>query len=143
MLYAARIFILLCTSLIFASAHAVDSATLTVIGDMDSFVIGQDGFCGDRTQVDEAGLQKIILRGDEQVWLMAKSRFYLGNLKRGPRTSVCQRERAFIPKAGTAYILRLTHMPGDCQIELFRAVRDADPVREKMIIPTSQSCLLK
>jgi hypothetical protein len=122
-----------------STVYAVSDATLTVIGDVDTFVAGQDGFCGQRLHASAESRAKIILRGDEQVWFEAKSTFRLAN----NRAIVCHRERTFIPKAGTAYILRMNHITNQCGVELFRVVTDADPVKEKMIQPASQSCMLK
>ena len=50
--------------------------------------------------------------------------------------------RTFVPVSGRAYILRMSHKPGDCQVGLFRIVPGADPVREKMQRPEPESCLI-
>ena len=78
------------------------------------------------------------MTGDQPVWLTAKSRFHLPQR----RTRECNIERTFVPVSGRAYILRISHKPGDCQVELFRIVPGADPVREKMQRPEPESCLI-
>jgi hypothetical protein len=135
---ATRAVLIACASLSCMSVMAVEDATLTLTGDLDSFLVGQAGYCGERAYVPQEQWSKIVLKGDEQVWFHTQSIFHTGAGKR-----TCKRERTFIPKAGTAYILRLAHLPGDCRVELFRVVPNADPVREKMIQPASQSCLAK
>ena len=125
----------LVTTLTSTSAQAAD-ATFTAVGDLDRLAIGQAGYCGDRSEVGSGDWEKVVLRGDEQVWFFAKTTYRLPT-----RTVRCNIERTFIPASGKSYILRVTHDPTSCRVELFRVVRGEDPVREKLLHPEGKSCL--
>jgi len=127
--------VLLALIVLIPSALAAD-ATLTAIGDMDRLNVGQSGFCGQRKELEADSWQVIQLKGGEPVWLFASSRYRMR-----PRERICRIERSFTPASGQAYVLRISHVPGDCRAELFRAVPGADPVRVKMVMPEGQSCL--
>lgn len=127
-----------CLALASPSAFALPDATLTVIGDADAVVLGQDGYCGARSDLPRESWRRIVLKGDEQVWFLAKS-----TARTADRRHICNAEYTFIAAAGTAYILRMTHRPRDCLSELFRVVPGGDPKRVAMVAPASQSCLFK
>jgi hypothetical protein len=121
----------------FASTRAdAAGATLTAVGDLDRLAIGQAGFCGDRNEVGPGDWGKVALRGDEQAWFFANSTY------RTPSgTYKCSIERTFIPASGKSYILRVTHEPKNCRVELFRVVPGENPAREKLMQPEGKSCL--
>jgi hypothetical protein len=127
--------------LVFAFAPAgsnASEATITAVGDLDRLSIGQSGFCGDRTEVGSSEWQRVVLKGDEQVWFFAKSTY------RTPKVIYnCNIERTFIPASGKAYVLRVSHEPKNCKVELYRVVPGGDPVREKLLQPDSRMCALQ
>jgi hypothetical protein len=124
-------------TLVPATAKASE-ATLTAIGDLDRLSLGQAGFCGARVEVGQSEWQKVSLKGDEQLWFFAKSRY------RTPKATYnCDIERTFLPVSGKAYLLRISHEPNNCKVELFRVVPGADPVREPLLKPEPKSCALQ
>ena len=127
----------LCTTISLIHAEAAE-ATLTAVGDLDRLAIGQAGYCGDRSEIGSGEWEKVVLRGDEQVWFFAKSAY-----RTPTRTIRCSIERTFIPASGKSYILRVTHDPTSCRVELFRVVSGDDPVRERLLHPEGKSCLAK
>ncbi len=127
-----------CLLLIAQTSAIASDAVLTVIGDLDRLSIGQTGFCGARNEVSSEGWPRIVLRGDEQVWLFASSTY------RGARgRHICRAERTFIPASGKAYVFRFTQTTERCVVELFRAEKGADPVRERLIAPEGKSCVMQ
>ena len=123
---------------IVSKSVSAGEATLTAVGDLDRLSIGQLGYCGERVEADSQSWRRIVLKGEGQVWIFASSRYRLPG-----RDRICRIERTFIPASGAAYILRVTHSPGDCNVELFRAASGADPVRERLMKPEAQVCALQ
>ena len=117
---------------------ATDKARIAVIGDLDSLTIGQDGYCGQRTSVDPRAWKGIFVGGDERTWFGMKATV------RTPMARVdCSGEFSFVPKAGTAYIVRYSLVSEGCLFELFRVVPGSDPVKEGLTREEPQVCLAK
>jgi hypothetical protein len=119
-------------------AHSTDKARIAVVGDADTFNIGQDGFCGARQFVDRTSWQSIFVDGGTPVFFHVKSKAY-GAIVR----SECEGDNTFVPAAGSAYIVRFSHEANRCVTELFRVVSGADPVREKLTMSPAQPCIAK
>lgn len=129
------IFVILAMASALHSANATES-TLMALGDLDRLTIGQAGYCGDRKELGASEWQRVSLSGDQQVWFYALSTY-----RTPARRFRCNIEKTFTPVSGKAYILRVTHTPDTCRVELFRVVPGADPVRERLLNPESRSCL--
>ncbi len=120
------------------ASHAVEQSRLIVVGDLDAFIVGQDGYCGARTNVPSSDWKKILVRSDERVWFEAKSL-----VRSTSFNTSCSGDYSFVPEAGQAYIIRYWLDAKQCHFELFRVVPRADPVPQALTISESQSCLFK
>lgn len=120
------------------AANAQGKSRLVVVGDLDAFIVGQDGYCGARTDVPSSEWKNIIVRGDERVWFEAKSVDHSLSF-----TMRCSGDYSFVPQSGKAYIIRYWLDERQCHFELFRVVPQADPVREPLTRSEPQVCLFK
>ena len=118
------------------ATHAEQKSRIVAVGDFDSVNVGQNGYCGERTEVPSNAWKNILVRGDERVWFQMKSVIHSTSF-----TTTCEGDYTFVPAAGKAYIIRFSLDVGVCRYELFRAVPNADPVREPLTHPEPQSCL--
>lgn len=120
---------------------AAERARIGVVGDLDSLTVGQDGYCGERTQVDKKAWRGIFVDGDERTWFGIKATVQLGTGKVD-----CSGEFSFVPAAAQTYIIRYTwaaYQSDQCLFELFRVVPGGDPVRENLTREQPQVCLIK
>jgi len=103
------------------TAYAAD-ALLAFAGDVDQAEVSQAGYCGERKRVNPDDLARVQVEGDKQVWVFVKAVHRMGKQR-----SVCTVEREFTPKAGDAYIVRVSYVPKQCNAEVLQAVPSGDP----------------
>ncbi len=113
-------------------------ARIAVVGDADAVSVGQRGYCGAMTNVEEKAWRGIFVDGGERTWMRLKA-----SVRAPVATVTCEAEFSFVPLAGNAYIIRYTVLQNTCKSELFRVVPGADPVREDLTQEDRKSCLAK
>ena len=131
--YSAAVVLLICLAA--ASAQDVPRSQLVVVGDVDSLLVGQVGYCGNMERVDKADLKKIAVPSTKKTWV----RFAKG----GTVTGTCSLDFSFNPMAEQHYIARYTLLPGMCQVELFRIRPGLDPAPAGLTPEATRSCLFK
>ncbi len=133
-----RLLVLMSCAFVCAALQAAPMARIVAVGDFDSVNVGQDGYCGRRTDVPSSDWKNILVRGNEQVWFQLKAVVHSTSFK-----TTCEGDYSFFPGAGKAYIIRFSMDAMACRFELFRVIPNADPVREPLVRSESQSCLFK
>lgn len=120
------------------TAHAQPSgeARLAVVGDMDRVSVGQDGYCGAMTFIEEKVRRGILVAGNARTWINMK-----GALHAPVATVSCTSEISFVPRSGTSYIIRYSLLQNQCLTELFRLVPGGKPEREDLTQEKPRSCL--
>ena len=94
--------------------------------------VSQAGYCAGATSQPKESWTRIALVGDQKTWL------HLIGLP--TPSGQCAGVFSFVPEGGKEYILRQTAQQNRCTIELFRVVRDADPVRHALTAEPRQPC---
>ena len=133
-----RLLVLSVGLIIALASFAAEKSRLVVVGDLDAFIVGQDGYCGARIDVPSSEWKNILVRGDERVWFEAKS-----VVRSISFTTRCSGDYSFVPAPGKAYIMRYWLDARQCHFELFRVVPNADPAPEPLTRSEPQLCILK
>ena len=119
-------------------AHATDKSRLAFVGDIDTLYVGQDGYCGSRTFIEQDARMAVFVTGNQKTWLRIGAKL-VSEIGRAS----CTGEYSFIPKSANAYVIRYTWAGTQCLFELLRVVPGADPVREAVEAEEPQVCLGK
>jgi hypothetical protein len=118
------------------AADEAPQAQVVVLGEVDFFNIGQDGFCGPRTSIAGSTQRTLRVKAGKRAWFRIESRF------RAPvGWYECAGEYSFDAEAGQLHILRHSFDRDACRIEFFRGLPGAAPVRAALIVEKTQSCL--
>ena len=118
--------------------HAAQKSRIVAVGDFDYLNVGQNGYCGERSDVPSTEQKNILVRGDERVWFRMKSVIHSTSFK-----TTCAGDYSFVPDAGKTDIIRFSLDDRACHFELFRVIPNADPVREPLTPAEPQSCLFR
>jgi hypothetical protein len=118
-----------------AGAQEAPHARLVVVGEVDTLLVGQEGYCGSMRRVSTDDLQKIIVDASKTTWV----RYDRG----GSATRSCKLDFSFQPEPGQAYIARYSGDLGRCRVELFRVRPGQDPAREHLTPEGNRSCLFE
>jgi hypothetical protein len=118
------------------SAAQPSKARIALVGDAERFTIGQDGYCGQRTEIENPSSVSFEVPGGKETW------FYIHTKFRSPiGTYTCEGDFAFKPDSGLLHIIRYT-MEGDrCNLELFKSLPGKDPQRASFVQGPRRSCL--
>ena len=107
-----------------ANIDPPDKARIAIVGDADRLNIGQAGYCGKRTEIDQPSDMSFLVPGDRKTWFYIRSKF---------RTPIaihtCEGDFSFTPVAGKLNIIRFTFPGETCVLELFQANPGGEPVR--------------
>jgi hypothetical protein len=124
-------------------ATATNKARLAFVGEHDELQVGQDGYCGARTNVARENWQSVFAQGGERVWfrLSAKLRGQVSRFRGENLDFSCEGEYSFVPTAGKLYIVRYAWLDNSCQFELFRSNPGGTPEAEPLTVETRRSCL--
>ncbi len=116
-----------------ATAQGTPRSRLVVVGEVDTLLVGQDGYCGSMERVSSEDLQRIIVDASKATFV----RYVRG----GSATRRCTLDFSFTPQPGQAYIARYSADLGHCQVELFHVRPGQDPARERLNPENVRSCL--
>lgn len=135
--------ILLLTVLLSGSGQALPQnqptkATIVIVGDADRLNVGQDGFCGDRTEINSPSKAQFRIPAGVRTHFFIKSSFQ-GTVS----TSYCQGDFSFIPESGKLHIIRHSMINNMCKLELYKSDPGGTPVPMEVRSEESVSCLLK
>jgi hypothetical protein len=120
-----------------AAQEPVAKSIIALVGDTDKFNIGQEGFCGERTNIDSPGGKKFRIPSNKKSFFYIRSKFYAAAV-----TYTCDGDFSFIPSPGQLYIMRYT-MAEHCVLEVFESEPGGPPRPVAVEREQSQSCLFK
>lgn len=117
------------------AAQEVARSQLVIVGDVESVLIGQEGYCGKVERVNDGDLKKIAVPSGKQTWVR--------HISGGSISGTCSLDFSFTPKVAQAYIVRYTALVDACQAELFRIRPGMAPIPEGLTPETSRSCIFQ
>ncbi len=102
------------------SAQAQDStppkAIVVLVGDTDQFNIGQNGFCGKRTDITPAAGARFKIPANQKTYFSVRSTF-----RTAQSESYCGGEYSFLPLPDLLYMIRYTGLGERCLLEVFQS----------------------
>jgi hypothetical protein len=112
-------------------------STVVIVGDADRLNIGQQGYCGQRTEIDTGARQSFSIPAGK------RTHFFVRSYIKTPTASyVCEGDYAFIPEAGLLHIIRFAMVEGDkCRLEIFRSLPGGVPMRMPVFVEPGQLCV--
>ena len=122
------------------SSGALDTpqkATIAVVGDADHLNVGQDGFCGKRTIIDDPSNVSFEVPAGKRTWIYLRSKFRTTDV-----TSTCEADFSFTPQSGLLHIVRFTFPNDKCYLEVFRNSPGQKPERMAVEPSPAKACIL-
>ena len=83
------------------------------MGDLQYLRVGQQGFCGARDFIPPDQYMKLLVRGNQRVWLDVGHR--AGFLE-------CKGDYSFVPDSAAIYVIKFTAAGTSCLTQLFQVV---------------------
>ncbi len=113
-------------------------AIVAVVGDADRFNVGQDGFCGNRTEISSPSNARFRVPAGVRTYFFVKSSFRVAH-----GTYYCQGDYSFLPEPGRLHIIRYSMIDNQCRLELFKSDPGGTPAPMEVVAEEAKSCLVK
>lgn len=112
-------------------------ATVALVGDTDRFNIGQDGYCGKRTEIESPAGKHFRVPAGQRTYFYLRSRLRGANV-----TLTCEGDFSFTPQAGLLHIIRYTMVnEQQCLLEMFRGAPGETPTPMPVTPEGTRTCL--
>jgi hypothetical protein len=122
-----------------ASAQTNDlRATVTIVGDADRFNIGQDGYCGKRTEIESPAGITFEIPANKSTVFYIRSKFRVQG-----RVRVCEGDFSFLPEPGILHIVRYSIENDGCRLEMFHGEASSTPSPLSFSKEARRSCLVR
>lgn len=113
-------------------------ALVALVGDAIRFNIGQDGFCGKRTEIEHPGNAQFRIPSQTKTYFFVRSTF------RVPiGMYYCEGDYSFTPEPGKLHIIRYVFHDSLCRLEVFNSVPGGTPQPMSFEQEARRSCLLQ
>ena len=116
----------------------IPKSIIAIVGDTDRFNIGQDGFCGERTEITSPSGKKFRIPSNKQSFFYVQSR-----IRTQMATYVCEGDYSFVPLPGMLHVIRYTMSDDHCLLQLYQSEPGATPKLMKLTREEPRSCLFK
>ena len=113
-------------------------ATIEVLGTADRLNVGQNGYCGARTEIDSPRNMSFDVPAGRRTWLYIMSK--APGVFEGAR---CAADYSFVPDAGRTYTIRFTRGSRKCLTEFYRAEPGESPRPSPLHVEEPRSCLFQ
>lgn len=113
-------------------------AIVAVVGDVDRFLIGQDGYCGNRNDVDSPSGKQFRIPADKPTFFNIQSKVHAGSF-----SARCEGEYSFTPIPAMLHIVRYTMAGNQCKLEMFISNPGGSPVPAEFQREERRSCLFE
>lgn len=132
-------FLLVGNSATISSARAQDDAQraiVVIVGDADRFNIGQNGYCGKRSEIPNPSNAQFRVHPDKRTYFYIKA-----SIETAFGITYCEGDYSFIPEATKVHIIRYSMAGDNCLLELFQSVAGEAPTPANLIQEEHHSCL--
>lgn len=120
------------------SQGAPERSTVAIVGDADRFNIGQDGFCGKRTEIENASSVSFQIPSDKKTWFYIRTKVWTPV---GAYT--CEADFSFTPAPRLMHIIRYSFGGKECLLEMFKTVPGGTPEPAAFEREQTQLCFAK
>ncbi len=114
----------------------VERAHIAIVGDADRFNIGQEGYCGKRTEIENPSSVSFQVPAGKETWFYIRTRLHLPSV-----TTTCEGDFSFVPEPGHLHIVRFTFAADACLLEMFRTKPGGTPRPAPVKREAPRSCL--
>jgi hypothetical protein len=125
-----------CSSLPIAAQHPAAKAIIVVVGDPERMNIGQDGYCGRRTEINQPKDKQFRIPAGVETFLFTRTTFRLSY-----GTYVCEGDFSFVPEGGQLHIIRYIMEDRQCKLEMYRGLPGETPLPMPFQDEQRRSCL--
>jgi len=128
-------------SLIFStafSAEEIPKSIVAVVGDADTFNIGQEDYCGTRTEIASPSGKQVKVQSGKTTFFHIQAKF-----RTPSATYTCEGEFSFMPAPALLHVVRYTLNGSQCKLEMFQSEPGGTPTRMEFNQEQSRSCLFK
>nr|WP_315489305.1 hypothetical protein [uncultured Rhodoferax sp.] len=115
-----------------------DRAMVAIVSDAELFNVGQDGYCGERTTVNNPSKTKFLIPAGQRTWFFLSSKLHVPSA-----TLTCSGDYSFVPVAGKLHIFRYTFAGDQCLLEHFSAEPGKTPEPTELQPENRRSCLVR
>lgn len=139
-LTASLVFVLLQTPVGAEDAPGLtpQKAVVAVVGEVNAFNIGQEGYCGARTAVDTTTVSKFRIPANQRTFFFIRSKFHTTSVN-----YTCEGDFSFVPEPGLLHMIRYSFDGKQCILEVFRSAPGATPEPMAFVREELRSCLGK
>jgi hypothetical protein len=116
----------------------IPKAVVALVGDVDRFTIGQEGFCGQRNEITSPSGKQFRIPSNKKTNFYIQARIH-GNMV----TYTCEGDFSFTPEPGMLHIIRYSMAADRCKLEMFESTPGSEPVPAGVQREESQNCLFK
>jgi hypothetical protein len=113
-------------------------AVVALVGDVDRFAIGQEGFCGQRNEITSPSGKQFRIPSNKKTNFYIQARIH-GNMV----TYTCEGDFSFTPESGMLHIIRYSMEADRCKLEMFESAPGSEPVPAGVQREEPQNCLFK
>ena len=123
----------------FAMAQAdLPKAIVAVVGNADRFNIGQDGYCGKRTEIDRPNNASFKIPAEVKTYFFVRA-----SIRDQMGLHFCEADFSFTPQPSRLHIIRYSIEQGRCNVQVFNSLAGTQPEPFAFEFEAKRSCLLK
>ena len=112
-------------------------AIVALTGDPDRFNIGQDGYCGKRTEIETPANARFRIPSNAKTFFFVRTTF-----KAPTGTYYCEGDFSFVPDPGKLHVIRYTLEGSQCKLEVLSTLPGSTPQPYAFEREPRQSCLV-
>lgn len=99
------------------SQETAPKSIVAIVGDADKFNIGQEGFCGDRSNIESPSGKQFRIPSDKLSFFYIRSKFHVQ-----VASYICEGDYSFVPAPGMLHVIRYTMNNDHCELEMYQSV---------------------
>ena len=113
-------------------------AIITMSGSAERLNIGQDGFCGKRSEINRPSSASFRIPAQAKTYFYVKT-----STSVAMGTYYCEGDFSFTPDAGKLHIIRYSMEDNQCRLHLFSSIPGETPQPHLVEQESRRSCLLR
>jgi hypothetical protein len=124
-------------SVVAIADESAPKAIVALVGDMDCFNVGQDGYCGKQTEIEKPTDLQLKIPSNTKTFFFVRTTFRVQ-----PATYYCEGDYSFVPEPGKLHIIRYALEGRQRKLEVLNTVPCSTPQLFPFEQEPRRSCLL-